>query len=234
MDDRLIVEKRLERELWQRVLPHLYAASKPLVVAAWEVPGEPVSYEVACVQEYTDFAVGRAWGRPWGTTWFRLQGDVPTAWPGQQLEAVVDLGFRGSGAGFQAEGLMWVDGEPLQGVHPRRTGVPLAVDAPGPLTLYVEAASNPMRHVTHAQYEAVHARLFEEAVKVVKQKEAAYASSFGIKLSPTNLASEKYDAFYPGELYASYQAFEAGTTYGDYNNRVIQQRAFGPPWQVSI
>ncbi|MDQ6787160.1 MAG: SIMPL domain-containing protein [Acidobacteriota bacterium] len=71
---------------------------------------------------------------------------------------------------------------------------------------------------------AVHARLFEEAVKVVKQKEASYLSSFGVKLSPTNFANEKYDAFYPGELYASYQAFEAGNTYGDYNNRVIQQR----------
>lgn len=71
---------------------------------------------------------------------------------------------------------------------------------------------------------AVHARLYEEAVKVIKRKEAAYANSFGVKLSPTNLASEKYDAFYPGEMYASYQAFEAGTTYGDYNNRVIQQR----------
>lgn len=70
----------------------------------------------------------------------------------------------------------------------------------------------------------VHAKLYEEAVKVIKQKEAAYANSFGIKLSPTNLANEKYDAFYPGELYASYQAFESGNTSGDYNNRVIQQR----------
>jgi len=72
--------------------------------------------------------------------------------------------------------------------------------------------------------KAVHARLYEEAVKTVKQKEATYASSFGIKLTPTGLANEKYDAFYPGELYASYQAFESGNTYGDYNNRVIQQR----------
>jgi uncharacterized protein YggE len=70
----------------------------------------------------------------------------------------------------------------------------------------------------------VHARLFEEAVKVIKQKEASYANSFGIKLMGTNLANEKYDAFYPSELYANYQAFEAGTTYGDYNNRVVQQR----------
>jgi uncharacterized protein YggE len=73
--------------------------------------------------------------------------------------------------------------------------------------------------------KAVNAQLYEEAVKIVKQKEAAYANSFGIKLSPTNLANEKYDAFYPGELYAGYQAFEAGNTYGGYdNNRVIQQR----------
>ena len=44
-------------------------------------------------------------------------------------------------------------------------------------------------------------------------------------MSPSNLANEKYDAFYPGELYAVYQAFEAGNTYGGYdNNRVIQQR----------
>jgi len=71
---------------------------------------------------------------------------------------------------------------------------------------------------------SVHGRLYDEAVKVIKQKETSYANSFGIKLSPTNLANEKYDAFYPGELYSNYQAFEAGNTYGDYNNRVVQAR----------
>jgi len=71
---------------------------------------------------------------------------------------------------------------------------------------------------------AVHNRLYDEAVKVIKQKEASYGNSFGTRLAATNLANEKYDAFYPAELYANYQAFEAGTTYGDYNNRVIQQR----------
>jgi uncharacterized protein YggE len=70
----------------------------------------------------------------------------------------------------------------------------------------------------------VHQRMYEEAVRVVKQKEASYANSFGIKLSPTNLANEKYDAFYPSELYAAYQAFEAGATSGDYNRVVVRQR----------
>jgi len=70
----------------------------------------------------------------------------------------------------------------------------------------------------------VHSKMFEEAVRIIKQKEAGYANSFGIKLSPTNLANEKYDAFYPGELYANYRAFEAGTTSGDYNRVVVRQR----------
>ncbi len=44
-------------------------------------------------------------------------------------------------------------------------------------------------------------------------------------MSTSNVANEKYDAFYPGDLYADYQAFESGKTYGNYdNNRVISQR----------
>ena len=58
--------------------------------------------------------------------------------------------------------------------------------------------------------KSINARLYDEAVKIIKQKEAAYASSFGIKMSPAVVANEKYDAFYPGELYAGYQAFESG------------------------
>ena len=73
--------------------------------------------------------------------------------------------------------------------------------------------------------KAVHARLYDEAVRVIKQKESAYAGAFDVKLTRTSLANEKYDAFYPGDLYASYQAFETGNTYGGYDNsRVIQQR----------
>lgn len=71
---------------------------------------------------------------------------------------------------------------------------------------------------------AVRARLFDEAVKVIKQKEASYARAFDIKLSATNAANEKYDTFYPGELYGVYQAFESGAAYNDYNKTVIKQR----------
>ena len=118
-DDRVLVEKRIERELWQRVLPHLYRHRLPLIIEAWDVPGEPVPFETAVGQEYRPFSRGQSWGRPWGTTWFRLSGDVPEAWVGDRLEAVLDLGWGTKGPGFQAEGLVWFDGEPLQGVHPR-------------------------------------------------------------------------------------------------------------------
>jgi uncharacterized protein YggE len=70
----------------------------------------------------------------------------------------------------------------------------------------------------------VRAKLYEEAVRIIKQKEASYDRSFGIKLTPTSLANEKYDAFYPSELYSGYRAFESGTTSGDYNRVVIRQR----------
>ena len=142
-DDRALVEKRIERELWQRVLPHLYRRRMPLAIEAWDVPGEPVSYEDAASQKYRPFSIGESWGRPWGTTWFRLRGDVPAGLSGAGLEAVIDLGWGMKGPGFQAEGLVWLEGQPLQGVHPRRTGVPLPQLGVGPFSFLVEAASNP-------------------------------------------------------------------------------------------
>lgn len=68
------------------------------------------------------------------------------------------------------------------------------------------------------------AKLFQEAVKAIKRKETAYTESFGIRITPYALASEKYDAFFPSEQYRGYQAYEAGTTYNSYNKTVIRPR----------
>ncbi len=62
-----------------------------------------------------------------------------------------------------------------------------------------------------SDFDAVRTRLFDEAVKIIKAKEAKYTSLLGVKLSPVGLATEKYDAFYPGERYERYQAYETGT-----------------------
>lgn len=142
-NDLRLVEARIRRELAERVLPAVYSASIPLTVAAWEAPGEPVSYDEAMAADYTPFVVGDHWSRPWGTTWFRFSVDVPPEMIGPQLEAVIDLGFHPDAAGFQSEGLVWIDGQPRQGIHPRRRGLPLPDVGAGPFMFFVEAASNP-------------------------------------------------------------------------------------------
>ncbi|MBI4884861.1 MAG: alpha-mannosidase, partial [Actinobacteria bacterium] len=146
-DNAPLVERRIRRELLERLLPAVYPSSRPLQVQAWEVPGEPVSFAEAAEALATHgspFAIGTRWGRPWGTTWFRFTGDVPADWVGDHLEAVIDLGFHPDSAGFQCEGLVWsASGEPIQGIHPRRTAVPLPHAAAGTVEIIVEAASNP-------------------------------------------------------------------------------------------
>ena len=135
--NRDLVEKRIQRELWERVLPLVHPDRRLLTIEA----GPDVDH-------LEQFEVGTSWGAPWGTTWFRLTGEIPTDWVGRRIEAVIDLGFHDRAAGFQCEGLvvdLHDDGtfSPLQGIHPRRTNY--AVDAvAGPVTLHIEAASNPM------------------------------------------------------------------------------------------
>ncbi|MGB0111718.1 MAG: glycoside hydrolase family 38 C-terminal domain-containing protein [Ilumatobacteraceae bacterium] len=136
-NDRELVEKRIQRELWQRVLPLVHPERRPLTIEA----GPDVDH-------LEPFETGTSWGAPWATTWFRLSGEIPDGWSGRRVEAVIDLGFNQNAAGFQCEGMvvdLADDGtfQPLQGIHPRRTNHRVAA-TPGPLTLHVEAASNPM------------------------------------------------------------------------------------------
>jgi alpha-mannosidase len=143
-DNGALVEQRIRRELDERVRPAVHAERVPFAIAAWSVPGEPVPHGEAMAAGYEHFPLGGAWGRPWGTTWFRFTATVPEAWVGAAVEAVIDLGFRDADAGFQAEGLVWTDDGPLQGVHPRRTAVPLPDAKAGePLEVVLEAAANP-------------------------------------------------------------------------------------------
>lgn len=81
-----------------------------------------------------------------------------------------------------------------------------------------------------SDFDAVRARLFDEAVKIINAKREKYMNSFGIKtLAPVGLANEKYDAFYPSESYQRYQAFEAGdaeTSYSSSGGRVTKRKNF--------
>lgn len=135
-DDGSVVEERISREVFKRVLPLVHPQRWPLAVEAGDSPG--------CGAPFT---VGSPWGRPWSTTWFRLTGTVPESWGAARVDAVVDLGFDLDSPGFQCEGLVRNrDGRPVQGLHPRRTAVPVrAAGAPDPtaVELLVEAVAIP-------------------------------------------------------------------------------------------
>jgi alpha-mannosidase len=144
-DDRELIEARIQRALFERILPAVHGPSVPFAVAAWTAPGEPVSFDEAMRQSFTPFAVGEKWARPWGTTWYKLRATVPSGWSSGSIEAVIDLGFQGISPGFQAEGMVWnADGSPRSGVHPDRRAVPLDDARPGSeVEIILEAAANP-------------------------------------------------------------------------------------------
>ncbi|GIH05645.1 alpha-mannosidase [Rhizocola hellebori] len=141
-DDRVLVEKRLDRVLRERIRPAVYSMTSPLQVTAWQAPGEPVPFEVAREADFVPVQPGQAWGPPWGTTWFRVTADVPPQWAGRRVEVVLDLGFAADRPGFQCEGLAYTpDGEPIKGLHPRNWWLPVTGAS---VDYLVEAASNPL------------------------------------------------------------------------------------------
>ncbi|HKR12412.1 MAG TPA: SIMPL domain-containing protein [Pyrinomonadaceae bacterium] len=81
-----------------------------------------------------------------------------------------------------------------------------------------------------SDFDAIRARLFDAAVKVLKSKEQRYANALGVTLAAVGLAAEKYDVSYPSEAYQRYQVFETGDA-SVYNNqgtssRVVQRKSF--------
>jgi uncharacterized protein YggE len=72
----------------------------------------------------------------------------------------------------------------------------------------------------------IRSRLFEEAVRIVKQKEENYARSMGLVMRRRTIVQETYDTHYPAELYQTYTAFESGAVDSSYDSRtrVIRER----------
>lgn len=70
-----------------------------------------------------------------------------------------------------------------------------------------------------SDFDSVKEKLFDEATKVIRQKEARYKNAFDMTMKSIGLAIEKYDAFYPAERYENYQAYESGSAQNtSYNN----------------
>lgn len=146
-DDTSLTLGRVARVLDERVRPAIHSASVPLTVDARELPGEPIPVAEALALDFSAAQVPAPWGPAWSTTWFRLGGEVPAAWAGRRIEAVVDLGFDVSMTGFQCEALVYrPDGTPVKSVNPRNQWVPIADAAAGGerVELFLEAAANPV------------------------------------------------------------------------------------------
>ncbi|MEU6949358.1 glycoside hydrolase family 38 C-terminal domain-containing protein [Streptomyces sp. NPDC046316] len=146
-DDRTLIESRLKRVLEERIRPAIHPESVPLEAGIWTAPDEPVPVAEGIAAPRTPIAAGDAWGAPWGTSWLTVSGEVPEAWAGRTVEALIDLGFDANMPGFQCEGLVYLpDGSPVKGLNPRNQWVRIAAPAVGGETvlLHVEAASNPV------------------------------------------------------------------------------------------
>ncbi|MFF2778490.1 alpha-mannosidase [Streptomyces sp. NPDC058052] len=147
-----LTEQRLARVLDQRVRPAVHALTVPLDLAIWNVPGEPVPVAEGLAAPYEPVTLGHRWGPAWTTSWFRISGRVPEEWAGRRVEAVVDIGFNHTGAGFSSEGLVHrADGTVVKALNPRNAYIPVADPAVGgeEFTYYVEAAANPNLNDSH-------------------------------------------------------------------------------------
>ncbi len=136
--------ERIDQVLAEVVKPARWPERAPVTITAHHLPGEPVPHDQAVAGRFAPFSEGERWGPDWGTTWFHVTGTVPGAWAGRTCALLVHLGY-GGGPGFGAEGQVWVDGHPTQGISPNHREVLVGDPAVGgePIDLHIEAAANP-------------------------------------------------------------------------------------------
>ena len=140
------IHARASRFLTERLEPAVVGRRLPLALSRWEVPDEPVTFDEAVAQDFEPTEPGATWSKPWGTTWFHVTGRVPRDWGGPDVvvEVRVDLGFSGTGPGFQAEGLAYrPDGAIVKAIEPLNDHLPVTSRPGESVDLFIEAASNP-------------------------------------------------------------------------------------------
>ena len=137
-----LTETRILKTL-PRIQQLIYSPKAPVEVAVWNVQGEPVPAAKALKARYSPFAVGQMWGPLWETTWFRFRGQIPAAWKGREVVALVRLTHIGR-EGFTAEGLIYQNGIPVRAINANRRDVAIAKRAAGgeKFEFFIEGAAN--------------------------------------------------------------------------------------------
>ena len=74
--------------------------------------------------------------------------------------------------------------------------------------------------------DAIHAQLMKEAAAIIKQKAADDAHLLGVSVGkPTQVIAQRFKAYFPTEMYGSYQASEGEEVQLPYNPNYVMQRA---------
>ena len=67
----------------------------------------PIPFEQTKTAQFNPISTGEIWGEHWGSSWFKFEATVPETFKNQEVVALIDI---------QAEGCVWVDGVPYQGL----------------------------------------------------------------------------------------------------------------------
>jgi uncharacterized protein YggE len=70
----------------------------------------------------------------------------------------------------------------------------------------------------------VRERLLDEATRLVARKREGYARLLGVKMKPESVFQEKYNVFFPSEMYSAYVAYQTGGVEAGRDMRVLEQR----------
>lgn len=126
--------QRIERFLNHELRPKIYQNATPLEAAVYQC-AEPIPYHEAIRQVFRPVSLGFRWGPVWSTAWFRLRGQIPSSFAGQEVVALIDT---------SSEALVWEGDSPSQGLDANRSDYWLTQSAVAgdPVELYVEAAGN--------------------------------------------------------------------------------------------
>ncbi|MEN4041658.1 MAG: hypothetical protein ROW39_04885, partial [Anaerolineaceae bacterium] len=84
----------------------LYSERIPVQLSVYAAPGR-ISYAEAMQGDYHPASIGQRFGPDWSTHWFKLVIDIPLAWKDREVHLLWDLA---------AEGCIWRDGQPVQGL----------------------------------------------------------------------------------------------------------------------
>eukprot|EP01112_Ceratiomyxa_fruticulosa_P015164 TRINITY_DN4432_c0_g1_i2.p1 TRINITY_DN4432_c0_g1~~TRINITY_DN4432_c0_g1_i2.p1 ORF type:complete len:1042 (+),score=228.32 TRINITY_DN4432_c0_g1_i2:83-3208(+) len=100
VSDTYFTDVNIYGKIYPKILRH------PLQLKVFHAPGR-ISYDEAMKGEYVETKVGESFGPSWSTHWFKVTGSIPPQFKGKEVHLLWNSG---------SEGLIWKDGEPLQGL----------------------------------------------------------------------------------------------------------------------